>query len=257
MAARKKVTTTVEEVDEYKELHEAPLSEVVAESHEESKSAEPDVKTEEKPVETTPETKPEEKEVEFDPEKFKQEVVDAIVAKTQQTPAEAKDEYQKLQQESLEKNGRPPTWDEVANRIEENAIKRLQEKQENEIKQAEEAKKQVEAAEKERLGQFNKFIDEQLDDLHTAGKINKNDETQRRALFQAMYDLNESRAKEGKPPVYSLKEVFYENYKAPNAQPAGADAPVLSGNMPGQSQDKGFSLDEIRHKSIFDILSGK
>ena len=102
---------------------------------------------------------------------------------------------------------------------------------------------------------FNNYVDEQLDELHVSGKINKNDPKQRTALFQKMMEVNDERVKTGKPPIYSVKEIFYEHYTPPTAQVAGADAPVSAGRGNAQvSNDEEYSYKDIRGKSFLDMF---
>jgi hypothetical protein len=56
-----------------------------------------------------------------------------------------------------------------------------------------------------------------------------------------MLDVNLERQKAGKPYVYSIKEIYYEHYKAPTPESqdvAGADAPVSPSHTPVGEEPK-------------------
>jgi len=69
-----------------------------------------------------------------------------------------------------------------------------------------------------------------------------------------MTDVNEKRAKEGKPVIYSIKEIFYEHYKKPTREVPGADAPVF-GKSGHTSPDKSGEIDyrEIHGTDFLDL----
>lgn len=240
------------EEPDYKEVHETPLSEIIGEPQEEEKKEEPEVAPE---VKKEPE-KVEEKEVEFDPVKFKEEIVNEIVSKTTQSKEEAKDEYKEFEKSIWDKEGRTPTYQEALAFVKDQAIKSIKEEQIKEQQAKEEQERQAKEQESAQVNSFNKYVDEQLADLESSGKLPKTEDA-RKALFQAMLEVNTKRAQEGKPLIYSIKEIFYEHYKAPNTQPAGADAPVVIGRGAGEQPQKEISPNDYRNKSWFDILSGK
>jgi len=217
-------------------------------------------KTEE-PKETP---KKEEKTVEIDEEEFGKKVAENIV-KTQKELADQEKEEQdaKERQEADEarmkdemlpiyvREGRNPKdyaeINEEATRIAELKAEKLWEKKESEkqakISEQEELKKTETQRKEEAQNQYNRYIDNQLDDLVKSNKLpsikDANDEKdlgvqERRNLFKTMYDVNIKIAEENKslppeqqkPLINSLKEIFYEHYKPLTTQPAGHDAPV-------------------------------
>lgn len=245
-----------EKQQEYKDVHETSLTDIIGEPAEEEL-----VKAEEPAKEEVIE-KPEDKEVEFDPAKFKEDIVNEIVSKTTQTKTEVKDEYADFEKEIWDKEKRTPTYKEALEFVKISALKSIKEEQQKEVeaKQAEEKTRQE--AEKTQIDSFNKYVDEQIDDLKVAGKITTDDE--KKALFQAMLEVNTQRAKENKPLIYSVKEIFYEHYKKPNQQPAGADAPVATGRGPSDTTDKELDYSKDVHSvprgfanDMFNILTGK
>ena len=157
------------------------------------------------------------------------------------------------------KEGRNPRdYDEIAEWTTQLALKKQEEVR---IKEAEENKKKEEYATKfqeERATAFNKYWDNQLNDLFEAGKLpkiedekNENDPgiRARKSLFTKMIEVNEQRVKDGKEPIYSLKEIFYEY---PINEEPGMSAPVSAGR--GAVPAEGEEYEYVGKQSFFDIL---
>lgn len=257
MARRKKeveepVTNTAEETS-YGDIHNKDMSEIavetpVKETIEEKPAEEvkPAAPVEEKPVEQT-----------VDPEKMKAEVKEQVtkeladsitkaITGEKKATQEERDKYEVIAENFAKEKGRNPTWFELVKFIKDDIREEMKAEAEQQTKQQEEEKKRVEQDNKARSDAFNKHIDEQLDELLKGGKLPNTPEA-RKALFQAMYDVNTKRVQEGKQPIYSIKEIFYEHYKAPNTQPAGADAPISAGRgntQPDSTED--YSYQDIR-----------
>lgn len=175
-----------------------------------------------------------------------------------------KDKYQAIAEEFYEKNGRNPTWHELIPFIVEEAKTSLKQEQEMKAKEEEDRQKQMKEYQKQQTDKFNKDIDDQLNDLYASNKLpqikDPNDPNDlgvvaRRALFQKMMEVNQGRVKDGKSPIYSLKEIFYEHYTPPNRQPAGADAPISIGRGGSAPKSEGdYSYGEIHGaKSFIDM----
>lgn len=242
----------------YEEIHNNTL-EKLAEPVEE-KVEKVDEKPEDKPNEDE-EKKVEdvEEEVEFDPEKLKEEAAEIARQKIwEEAEKRQREAEEAMKRQELEADENTPPWikrgentpkdyDELTNWNVEQAKKavaaewekREAEKQArlDEEKQAEETRKKTE---EDATNEWNKMVDEQLEDLYRNNKLPKiknkaddNDEglRARKALFQTMYEVNEKLKKEGKRPVTSIKEIFYEHYKAPTTQPPGADAPIAGSRL--------------------------
>lgn len=275
---KKKVTTTVEETEvpetpsEYKELHDTPLKDVIAEAHKPAPE-EPSVPTvfeEPKKVDE----KPKEDGVEFDPVAFKKEtaqeittqLVEALQGKNAKETKENIDEYEQYAKDTWEKAGRPPTYTEALKFVAENTKKALLEEQKSQAEKAEEARKAHEAANASRQDEINKFIDKELEELYADGKLPKIKDPKdpndygviaRKALFQTMLEVNQKNQAENKPYEYSVYKIFHRHYKAPAKQPAGADAPVSAGsNRSSQPEDDAFSYKDIK-KPWHEILRGR
>ena len=254
-----KKTTTVEEVIpevDYKEVHEAKIEDLVGEPDKEA----------EKEIVKEPEEK-KEVEVEFDPAKWKEEITESVskkiedVMKSSLTEEEKKETVDKLQgyKSKWTSESRTPTdYDEILEEAANFIEFRNKKTQEEQAKVQEEQTKKQEEYNKTQIEQFNKYTDEQLEDLMTQGKIPRNDEESRKALFQTMLEVNQERVKENKNPIYSIKEIFYEHYKPVNTQPAGADAPISAGkgNVSPEGQELDYQRD-VKNKSLMDILMGK
>lgn len=247
---RQKKTDETPEVD-YKEIHETKVEDLVGEP-----SKEEAVKPEEP---ESPKEKVEETEIEFDPAKFKEElkteIVGALQQTAQKTKEEATDEYAKFEKEVWEKENRTPTYKEALEFIKTSAIQTLKDEEAKKQQEIQEQQKRQEEYNKQQIESFNRYTDDQLADLKAVGKITTDEE--RRALFQAMLDTNVQRQKEGKPPILSIKEIYYEHYKAPSAQPAGADAPVSPGTGSVDRETPEINYNDIRRKSFMDILMGR
>ena len=253
--AKKKTTVIEEEIpNEYKDIHETSIEDIVGAPSKEEKAVE-----ESKAPETLLKEEVKEEEIPFDPEAYKKEVLAEaaeLIEKTTGTKEVKNEVDTELQSPWAKENRTPKDYEEVADwAVEKKAIldKRAQEEY---TKQQAEQKKIAEETNKKQIDDFNKFVDEQLNDLYASGKLPK-DEDSRKALFQAMLDVNVARSKAGKAPIYSIKEIFYEHYKAPNAQPAGADAPVSPSRSGAGTDMKELDYNDIHKRSFFDILSGK
>lgn len=211
------------------------------------------------------------KETDFDPEEFKKQTIretsEEIVKKISAGLGLTQEEQDQSQSEGLvapwEKEGRnPKSYKEVA----EFSAELAEWKRQQAEKAQEEQKKQEEETQKKTTDQWNKYWDEQLDDLLSSGKLPKvedeNDKSDpgklaRNALWQKMWDVNQQRKSEGKQPVTSLKEIYYEHYEDPNAQPAGYDAPISLGRKAVSGGDsKDYSYEDIHNQPFEKILSG-
>ena len=226
---------------------------------------------EETPEETTPEPQETKPEPQIDVEELKKETIretsQAIVDKISKGLGLTQEEQDKSQAEGLvapwEKEDRnPKSYKEVA---EFSADLAEWKRQQAEVKSQEEAK-QAEATQKQTNERWNKYWDEQVEDLINSGKLpkvedkdNPNDPgvVAKKALYQKMWEVTQERVKGGKQPISSLKEIFYEHYEDPSAQPAGADAPVSLGKKAVSGGDsKDYSYDEIHDQPFEKIIAG-
>lgn len=218
------------------------------------------------PEETKPETKPEEKPPEVDTEELKKEVtqevkdelVKAITGKTEED-IKAKSPW--------EKEGRNPRdYNEISDWAKDQALKEIETKEQAKEEKKKEETKATEAQIKKSNEQWNKYWDEQLEDLVTQGKLpkveNPDDDNDKgrvaqKELFVQMGKVNEERNIKGQPIITSIKEFFYEGYKPPGSQPAGADAPISGGKTSVNTESEGdFSYEEIHNpKTLRDVLN--
>jgi len=274
--AKKKVTTTVEEevvpeetpeID-YKEVHDNDLKDIASN----------DTKVEEPIVEDKKEDKPEETPdtPAIDPEQIKADAVkEATDATTKKildalSPETTSDEKTDILADAPWKaENRTPSYDEalefLANKVEANFEAKQQAKVEEALQNEEDQK----AAEQANLDNFNTYTDELLGDLYNSGKlpkiVNAEDENDagvkaRVALFQTMADVNTKRVQENKQPIYSIKEIFYEHYQSPTAQPAGADAPINGKTSSATSTDDqqiDYRRDVAGPRTLLDIVRGR
>ena len=249
-------------------------------------------KTEEKVEE-----KKEEKEIVVDEEEFGKKIAKNIV-ETQEEIAEKKrqEEEEKSKKEAEEarmkdemtpiyvREGRNPKdyveINDEAKRIAKLEFsKELDEREarkQADINEQEEIKKTEAQKKEEAQDNYNKYIDNQLDDLVKSNKLpaikDPNDEKdlgviERRNLFKTMYDVNIKIAEENKtlppeqqkPLINSLKEIFYEHYKPMSTQPAGYDAPVAGKtSVIAPTNDEEIDYREIHGtKNFWDFMKPK
>lgn len=161
-------------------------------------------------------------------------------------------------------NDRTPNWAEAAEFIKDRAKAEI--KAEDEALKAEEAKKQEEAQKvaEEETKRINAYVDDELSELYNAGKLTKIEDPnnpsdqgviERKALFSKWAEVNAQRKSEGKPEILSPTRIFDFYYTKPNAQPAGADAPISGnkGSAVPPSQENSYSYKDI-HKASWDRL---
>lgn len=274
MPKTKKTTTVEETVDETPE--EINYTEDLKDKSMEQIAAEPE-KVEE-PVEEVKEEAPvesETEEIEFDPQALKEEAVveaekrllDKLKGSDAKETKENVDEYQQWAEGfSQSHGGKAPEWKDAFSWMEERAITRLEDRQakkaQEQLTQQEEASK----AEATQMDTVNKYVDEQLNDLYTSGKFpriqNAEDPNDvgtinRKALFEQTMKINKERLDKGLPSK-TIKEVFYEDFKAPNQQPAGANAPISAGRgsaVQGDSEEIDYIKDVRGARSFMDILT--
>lgn len=230
----------------HEDIHENPMKEI-AENKElpkEGPEPTPEPQPKEEPVE-----KVEEKEIE--PSQLAKEIIQGVAE--EMTPKEetvVKDEYQEFFDKIKAEKGREPNWIELSKFLNEQAIATVEKRQEDKAKVAQEEEEKARKSQEELSKRYNAQIDEELEEIYNKGDLtpikdakNPSDQgvVERKALFQAMLDVNIQRQKEGKPPILSISRIFYGGYYTkPNVQPAGADAPVSmgSGSPAGESEQE-------------------
>lgn len=241
---RKKTTTIVEEeAPEEKDINYK--EDIAGKSIEEVALDTPEEKVE-APVEEEKPAESETEEIEFDPEQLKKdaamEAERSLLEKLKGgTPVETKenvDEYEQwAEQFAGEHNGQAPSWKEAFKWMEERAVTRVEERQQEKIRLETEATEKARGEEEARMVDVNKYVDVQFEDLYAANKLpriqdkeNPNDTGTlfRKALTEQTMLINKERLEKGLP-TKTIKEVFFEDFKAPTRQPAGADAPVSAG----------------------------
>ncbi len=254
--AKKKITTTEEEIIEdtpekeinYKEDIQGKTLEQVANAPEEK-----EVDEVSEPI-PEPVINPDEMEVEFDPAKFQEEtakqVSDQIVKALQGTNKEDTKEnvnaYQKLVTDVWEKEHRTPSWDEVLPLIEEAAVQRIESKQKAAYDAQQAQVQEQQKVQNDYYNNVNAQIEEELTELYQNNKLpkikddkNPNDAgiQARDALFTTMATVNKERVEKGMHPITSVARIHNNYYKAPNRQPAGADAAIIANHANSTPND--------------------
>lgn len=177
-----------------------------------------------------------------------------------------KTEYQEIVDEFEKKEGRTPTWEELAIKIEERATKKflqLQEEKEQktleEQKQKEEEQKRIQQQTEEETKKLNEVVDDELNDLYKSGKLTKIQDPnnpsdqgviERKSLFARWQEVNTERAAKGLPQIVSATRIAEFYWKKPSAQPAGADAPIMGnkGSATPPSSEKSYTYEEVHGK---------
>lgn len=278
----KKVTTTTEEVidekpDDKKDttVEESEIDykkDIEGKTEEQIATEKPSVeeKVEEIPPEEETET------VEFDPEELKrqakeearQEMAALLSGKTGEEEKAVTDEYEEFVKAETAKNGKAPEWKEVAKFIKERAKAEIKADFEAEAKTTADNLKVEEDNKKLQQDGVNKYVDDQFDQLYATNQFPrmKNAEdpndlgvVYRRALAQQTMDINKKRL-DGGLPTKTLMEVYFTEFKRPDRQPAGADAPVSAGRSAATGEDAeeiNYMRDIKGSRSFVDILMRK
>lgn len=273
--AKKKTTIIEEETPATpEEAQEINYKEDIQGKSTQEIAATPEPEVKEPEPEPTPEPVEEEMEdVEFDPEVLKKEaqeavrkeILEAISGKKDNEVEDPNDEYDTFVKEYTLKNGVAPDWKVVAQFIKDRAIQDIKAENEAErqrIAEEQKVQKETEDAQQENV---NKYVDSQFDELYATNRFPKIKNAEdpndpgvawRRALADQTMTINKERLDKGLP-TKTLVEVFFTQFKAPNRQPAGVDAPISAGNAGGQGEDQeeiNYIRDIRGSRTIRDIL---
>ena len=234
---------------------ETPTTEVTPEAPAETTTETPTVKVE-------PKEEPQEPEVDISA--IEAEVTKKVSERIIKTLTGGSEEEIKGalgEQSPWAKEGRnPKDYDEIAQWATELALKKQEAVKAQETEDAKEKEKEAAKLQTERAEAFNKYWDTQLNELYEGGKLpkikNAEDENDlgvkaRKALFSKMIEVNEQRTKEGKEPIYSLKEIYYEH---PINEEPGMEAPVSAGRGAVPAEGEGYEY--VGNKSFLDIIKG-
>lgn len=269
MAGRKKVTTTTEEVLDEASQEPNYTTDIQDKSIAEVATSEPTPEKVAAPVEETKPAEPEYEEIEFDPEEFKketaqevkQELAQFLSGKDQQAEDNT-DAYEKFRAQFEQASGRQPNWVEVAAFIKDQTKAELIAENQQAYQKYQEQQSQATQNEQTQIAQFNKQIDDELEELYNTGKltriVNPNDPNdqgviERQALFQSFANetanrmkWNEEHPNEQKPPITSISRIFTSYHKRPASQPAGADIIVGGSRSATSSPDDSQELNYMR-----------
>ncbi len=234
----------------YDEVHKEPIKEI-AENKELPKEKPPEPTEEEKAKEAEAKAKADaeakakaeaeakEKEEEaVAPEALAEDISKKIAEKLAPKEKIEKDKYTEFFEKAKKEKGRDPNWIELSQFLEEQAVARVEKKQEEAKKVADKQKEEQDKANEEYTKRFNAQVNEELEELYKSGQLteikDKNSPSdqgviERKALFQAMLDTNAKRTVEGKDQILSISRIFHNYYTKPSAQPAGENAPISMG----------------------------
>lgn len=249
--------------EERQRINDEQVSSFLGEEVKDGKVTE-EKETKETPVEKEPELKEEDIDLDTLKKQLKEEVrketsaeiTEKLTAALGEKPTEAqKDKYEEYSEKFAAEKGRNPSWFELVPFIKDEVKAEMKADQENAYKAQEANKAEIARTNEQKQKAFNQYVDEQLEDLHVSGKLVRGDEESRAALFTKMMEVNQERAKSGKPPIYSVKEIFYEHFTPPKSQPAGADAPISAGRGNAQiDSGEDYSYLDIKKKSFVDLF---
>lgn len=276
----------------YQDIQETPLEEIIGGPKDEEIPQEETAEAIDEVLEA-PEEKPEvvEEEIEFDPDQFARDLEARISAKIGESATKISEETaRKIMEDAMKKapvdagkpdeplmspwekeQRQPKDYGEIADwAVEKNRIMTERREAESKAKQEADSKAQ-EDYNKKQIDSFNQYATSQLQELADAGMIppvsnpNNPDDpgiAAQTTILQKMLEVNEERQKAKKPPVYSVKEIFYEYFgsdeeEAEDMAPqevAGADAPVSAGRMPAGTEDRELDYTEIHKKPLTQII---
>jgi len=173
-----------------------------------------------------------------------------IEAEAAKPAPDPKAEYQKIVDDFTAKEGRTPTWDELAVKLEERTVEKVFKMQEERAKQAETARQeQAKKVELENQSTLS-YINDELSDLYKGNKLtpikdpnNPSDQgvVEKNALFKRWEEVNTERRAKGLPNILSATRILEFYYTKPQAQPPGADLPIagnkVSDAIPSKQQE--------------------
>ncbi len=181
----------------------------------------------------------------------------AVAEEAAKIPKTEEEKYQEYADEFTKEHGRTPTWTEVATKMEENAIAKLDARQAaKQAEQADLAEKAKQAQELE-YKQFETVLNEELADAYEHGKLtrikdpnNPSDQglVEKNELIRQWTEVNKQRKLEGKNQIISATQILNYYYKKPNAQPAGADAPISTnrGSTKPPSEEQEYTYADLK-----------
>lgn len=174
--------------------------------------------------------------------------------------------------EDAKAKGKTPSWEDALNFVSEQGSKKaldtlhaeqaaIAKVEEDRVNTQKAEQKAIEDNNQKVLDTYNKTVDIQLQELIDEGRLsaikdkdNPNDPgvVERKALFQSMLEVNQERLKQGRPAIYSVKEIYAFHYTKPTVTPPGADAPISMGkgnnNAAGKDEELDYNRD-VRGKS--------
>lgn len=255
---------TEEDNVSYKELHDQSIREIAQEEPKKEEKVEVEKKQEEKPIDIEEVAK---KSADEAARKVLEEQREQEERELEQKQKEeeskidpkdkAKAEYEQMRADFEKENGRNPTWDELAIKIEERTIAKLEERQKERLRIEEEKNKKDLAEREEETKRINTFVDDELNDLYNAGELtrikdpnNPSDQgvIERRELMKTWMEVNNERRAKGLPEIISATRIHRFYYKRPSAQPPGADAPVSGSRNSSVTSDgdQSYSYQDLK-----------
>jgi len=245
-----------EEIDYVKDIQGKNIRDIQEEVVDKPKKEEPVVET--PVVEPKVEPKVEEpKEEVIDADEMAKSIAEKVreeLKSKEEITQETKDKYDELVAK-LEKEGKEPSWKDVAKLIKEEAIEEIKQERIREQEEIEKHREEERKVTEKLTEKFNANLDEELEEMYKSGELtpikdqkNPSDQgvIERKSLFQTMLTVNQERAAQGKEPIMSLARIRYSYWTKPTAQPAGADAPISMGKGGPSSDEPDEEIDYNR-----------
>ncbi len=193
---------------------------------------------------------------------FKDALVDIETSRA--TEAQKQSAREELEAKWSKEGRNPQDYNEIYTEAKTHAVEEAKqwftEQEAKKEKAAEEAKKAEDARQADIKKQqddyrlsVEKIVEDEFNELVRDGVVKEGDKD---ALFKKGLEINEQRAKEGKPYILSVARIYYNYYKdkAEVKQPAGADAPIAGNNTAGSpAESEKIDMREIRNNSFAQI----
>lgn len=180
---------------------------------------------------------------------------EAIKAEEVKTPDEKV--YEEWASKFNKDNERQPTYLEAMEFVETRAVAKIEAKQAEAARVAQEQKEANDRKIQEDTQKINAVVDDELEDLYKGNKLtrvkdptNPNDQgaLERKSLFAKWAEVNQERRTKGLPDILSATRIAEFYWQKPNSQPAGNDAPIAGnrGSATPPSSEQEYSYKDIK-----------
>lgn len=177
-------------------------------------------------------------------------------------PTDKEKAYTDWAEKFNQEKSRPPTYLEAMEFVEQRAVESIEANQAAKEAEAKAEQERQTSEMAENTKRLDTIIDDELLDLYKANKLtpikdptNPSDQgvVEKKALFTKWAEVNAERRREGKPDILSATRIYEFYYQKPNAQPPGADAPVVGnrGAAVAPSSEQNYSYADLKRPWSF------